>query len=417
MGYQVGQKVKAAFGKAVGLDEVAKGVAFIAGDHEDTIHEQLELVVIKAPTFQEDLRGKDVARRFLALGLEDVHVDAIGNAIGVYKGAGSGPPIVIEAHMDTVYPMDQVIVPVIGEDGFIRCPGIGDNTSGVAGMLSIVRAFNATGIRLNGDIYFVGSVREEGMGGFSGIEFFMKEHPGIAAYICLDGVQAGKITYQSTGMTTCMITFKGEAGGGHAFSAFGEMANPMHALGRAIAKIADIEVPKHPKTTFCVSVCHAGNDAGVHAIVPEAMMKINMRSNRNAELTELKQKVYQAVADGCAEETARWGKDTISFAIHEYFNVPAGSLNQNDPICEATYLATEYVGKVPTFSEGGPTDASFPIGANIPAVCIGGGEVNTYAHSASMERFPIRDSEKGLQVAFLVACLVCGIPMKLDSVL
>lgn len=417
MSYQVGQKVKSAFEQAVGLNEVATGVKFIADDHENKINEQLELVVIKAPTFQEDLRAKDVARRFTALGLEDVHVDAIGNAIGRYKGAGSGPPIVIEAHMDTVYPMDEVIVPKICDDGFIRCPGIGDNTSGVAAVLSIARAFNASGIRLNGDIYFIGSVREEGMGGFGGIEFFMKEHPEVAAYICLDGVQAGKITYQSTGMTTCMVTFKGEGGGGHAFSAFGEIANPMHAVGRAIAKIADIEVPKQPKTTYCVSVCRAGNDSGVHAIVPEAMIKINMRSNGNAELAELKQKVYQAIADGCAEETKRWGKDTISYEIHEYFTVPAGSLSQNDPICEATYLATEYVGKTPSFSEGGPTDASFPIGASIPAVCIGGGDIETHSHSASKECFPIKDTEKGPQVAFIVSCLVGGIPGKLDSVL
>ena len=417
MSYQVGQKVKDAFALAVALEEVAAGVNFIADDHDDTIKEQLELVVIKAPTFLEEARAKDVAKRFEALGLENAHVDEMGNAVGIYKGAGSGPPIVIEAHMDTVYPMDEVIEPKFGDDGFIRCPGIADNTSGVAGMLSIVRAFKETGIKLNGDIYFVGSVREEGMGGFGGIEFFMKNHPEIAAYVCIDGVQAGRITYQSTGMTTCMVTFKGEAGGGHAFGAFGKMANPMNAMGRAIAKIADIHPPELPKTTHCVSVCSAGNDAGVHAIVPEAMIKINIRSNGNAELAELKKQVYQAIEDGCKEETARWGMDTISYEIHEYFNVPAGTLDQNDPICEATYLGIEFVGKEPVFGQGGPTDAAFPICSGIPAVCIGSGDIDTHAHSAENERFPIADTEKGPQVAFLVACLVGGIAGKLDSIL
>ena len=417
MSYQVGQKVKDAFNKAIALEEVSVGVKFIADDHDNTIKEQLELVVIKAPTFLEELRAKDVVRRFKELGLENAHNDEIGNAIGIYKGAGSGPPIVIEAHMDTVYPMEEVIEPVIGADGFIRCPGIADNTSGVAGMLSIVRAFKENNIKLNGDIYFIGSVREEGMGGFGGIEFFMKNHPDIAAYVCIDGVQAGQITYQSTGMMTCMVTFKGELGGGHAYGAFGEMANPMNAMGRAIAKIADIQVPAEPKTTHCVSICKAGNDAGVHAIVPEAMIKINLRSNGNPELAELKAKVYQAIDDGCKEETARWNKDTISYEIHEYFNVPAGTLSRNDPICEATYLGIEHVGKTPSFGKGGPTDAAFPICAGIPAVCIGGGEINTNAHSAENERFPIEDTEKGPQVAFLVACLCGGIPGKLDSIL
>ncbi|MDL2225134.1 M20/M25/M40 family metallo-hydrolase [Eubacteriales bacterium OttesenSCG-928-M02] len=414
MDYTVSEKSKQAFDAAIALPEVKAGVDFIFEDHENTIKEQLELVVIPAPTFQEERRAQEVCRRFTALGLADVHRDEIGNAIGTYPGAGSGPPIVIEAHMDTVYPMDTVIEPV-EKDGFLHCPGIGDNTSGTAALLTIIRAFSKSGITLHGDIYFVGSVREEGMGGFGGIEFFMKAHPDVAAYICIDGVQAGKIVYQATGMTTCSVDFTGI--GGHAYGAFGTMANPLHAAARAVAKIADIVVPEFPRTTYCVSNFHAGNDAGVHAIVPTANIKINMRSTQMEPLLQLKKDVYKAIDDGAREESERWGKDTISYEIHEYFNVPAGTQDVNDPICEATYLAMDYLGKTPTFSEGGSTDACFPIGAGIPSVCIGQGEVETHSHSAENERFPLVDTEKGPQSAFLVAVLCSGIPGKLEGIL
>lgn len=415
MDYTVSQKVQSALDKALALETVKKGVDFIETDSPNTLKDQLDLVVIAAPTFHEEERAAAVADKFRALGLEDVHLDGIGNAVGLYRGMGLGKPIVVEAHMDTVYPKETVINPVMGDDGFIRCPGIADNTSGTAALMGIIRAFNQTGIKLAGDIYFVGTVREEGMGGFGGIEYFIGEHPEIAACVCLDGVQVGKITYQATGMTTCQVNFYGI--GGHAYGAFGKMANPLHAAARAVAKIADIQVPSVPKTTYCVSNFHAGNDAGVHAIVPQASIKINMRSNQMEPLLKMKAEIYKAIEDGAAEETARWGKDTITYDIHEYFNVPAGTLGLNDPIVEASYAITKYLGKDPVFNEGGPTDAAFPICAGIPAVCLGSGDIDTHAHSAENERFPVEGMWRGPQAAFLLAILCGGIPGHVESIL
>jgi acetylornithine deacetylase/succinyl-diaminopimelate desuccinylase-like protein len=39
-----------------------------------------------------------------AHGLSDVEIDAEGNAIGVRKGTGGGPLVVVSAHLDTVFP-------------------------------------------------------------------------------------------------------------------------------------------------------------------------------------------------------------------------------------------------------------------------------------------------------------------------
>ena len=55
----------------------------------------------------------------------------------------------------------------------------------------------------------------------------------------IDGTGLG-ITNVAVGSHRYRVTFKGP--GGHSFGAFG-IANPIHALGRAIAQIAELQVP------------------------------------------------------------------------------------------------------------------------------------------------------------------------------
>ena len=49
----------------------------------------------------------------------------------------------------------------------------------------------------------------------------------IDACICVDGFEAYGIVYQATGVKTMEATFKGI--GGHAYLAFGKVANPLYA--------------------------------------------------------------------------------------------------------------------------------------------------------------------------------------------
>lgn len=48
--------------------------------------------------------------------------------------------------------------------------------------------------------------------------------------------------------------------------AFEELVNPIHALGRAIGAIADIQVPVRPKTTFNVGRIGGGRGSGAHSL-------------------------------------------------------------------------------------------------------------------------------------------------------
>ena len=205
--------------------------------------------------------------------------------------------------------------------------------------------------------------------------------------------------------------------GGHAFGAFGQVANPLHAAARAIAKIADLKVPAYPKTTYCVSNFHAGNDAGIHAIVPYASIKINYRSNGQAELEALDKEIMRCIDEACKEETDRWGQDTITYNITTFCDVRAGSLGEHDPIVEATWAGIEYLGYEPELLKGGPTNASIPIGNGVPAVCLGNGGPEIYCHNAAMERFPVKDTYQLPQLALLVTLAVAGIAGETKTIL
>jgi predicted RNA methylase len=73
-------------------------------DHERWIGKVIKLTEIPAPPFEEQERSKAYAEMLKAHGLSDVEIDAEGNAIGVRKGTGGGPLVVVSAHLGTVFP-------------------------------------------------------------------------------------------------------------------------------------------------------------------------------------------------------------------------------------------------------------------------------------------------------------------------
>lgn len=103
--YQVSDHTRSQFEKMLGLASVKEALVFIEANQPEAIEEQKELVLIEAPTGHEENRAKVFAEKFKALGLEDVHTDRGGNVIGIRRGTGKGPKVLIEGHMDTVFPL------------------------------------------------------------------------------------------------------------------------------------------------------------------------------------------------------------------------------------------------------------------------------------------------------------------------
>ena len=247
MEYKVSEKIQKKFDTLTKDAKVQKALQFMEDDQNEIIDRQIELTLIPAPTNHEQKKTARLLEMFKEEGLTDCHIDEYGNCIGIRKGTGGGKTVLVEGHMDTVFPLDTKLE-IVREDGFIKCPGIVDDTRGCATVLSTIRALNAAGIETKGDIQFVGTVQEEGTGALKGMQYYVNHHPELDASISVDGPGFQEITYEATGIQTYEINFHGI--GGHACGAFAKVANPIHAAGRAIAKISEIQVPKEPMTTL-----------------------------------------------------------------------------------------------------------------------------------------------------------------------
>src|SRR5689334_22130765 len=276
-------------------------------DNAWTIQQQIDLTQIPAPPFKETARGAEFKKRLEALGMKNVRVDAVGNVIAERKGVGTGPTVVIAGHLDTVFP-EGTEVKVKRDGDRLSAPGIGDDDRGLAVVLAVVRAFEKAGVKTLGTVYFVGDVGEEGPGNLRGTRhLFGTELKGKVDYfISVDDTGLG-IASRAVGSYRYRISYKGP--GGHSYGAFG-IPNPIHALGRAIAGIADIQVPTTPKTTFNVGVIQGGTS--VNSIAGEASMEVDMRSEDAKSLAAVDAKIQRILHDALAAENGRWKGERAS---------------------------------------------------------------------------------------------------------
>lgn len=208
---------------------VADALKLIADQTEIAMQEQIELCEIEAPTFHEEKRAASVAERMKRYGLSNVHIDEIGNVIGVRKGSGNGPVLALGAHMDSVFPAGTD-VKVRQEGNIYRAPGIGDNCSGLRAILQVLRALEAQKIETVGDIWFVGTVGEEGNGDIRGSKHLCANNK-LDGFIAVDSTDVGRVLYGAVGSHRWRLSIDGP--GGHSFAEFGKAPSAIHAVCRA----------------------------------------------------------------------------------------------------------------------------------------------------------------------------------------
>jgi len=361
------------------------------------IDEQVRICEIPAPPFHEDARGKELERLFKGLGLQNVHIDKAGNVIGTHPGASPHPNLVFQGHLDTVFP-EGTDVKVKRDGTVLKGPGIGDDCRGLVVVLGVIQALNDAHVRTPGTITFVADTGEEGLGDLRGTKNLFEDSlkGQIDKFISVDGTGLS-LTNVGVGSYRYRVEFKGP--GGHSFGAFG-MANPIQAMGRAIAKIDSFEVPKNPKTTF--NVGRVGGGTSVNAIPFECWMEVDMRSSDQKSLEAVNSKFKAAVAEAVEEENRRWSlRGTVSANPEVVGYRPPGVTNADSAIVITAQAVTKLFGGAGTLGEGS-TDSNVPMHVGIPAITIGGGGRGTGAHSLD-ETFDTKDSYLGTQRGLLLA--------------
>ena len=136
------------------------------------------------------------------------------------------------------------------------------------------------GIRGEGDIVFCANVCEEGLGDLAGNEACLRCCMGMHSdqrmmdFVSIDDKNTAGIIYQAVGSERYLVNFPWHQAATATLAL--ELPSPIHAMGRAIAKISDFQVPSDPKTTFSVGVVNGGTS--VNVISAEASMLVDMRS-------------------------------------------------------------------------------------------------------------------------------------------
>ena len=386
--------------------EIQKAFQIIVELEPQTEKDLIELTEIPAPPFKEEKRAARYAEMLREAGMKDVEIDAVGNVITRFKGTTGSETVAVVAHLDTVFP-EGTDVTVKREGNRLLAPGIGDDTRGLALMLTVVRAMVRSGIRTRGDVLFVASVGEEGLGDLRGVKHLFREGgPRIDQFIAVDGGSTDRVLNKAIGSYRYKITFKGP--GGHSWGAFG-LGNTAHALARFIYHFdeeAGEFVITGPRTSY--NIGRIGGGTSVNAIPFENWAEVDMRSEDPTQLNKIDAIMKRAVERALEEQNARKRRgDPLEVEVEMLGNRPSGTVDPSTPLIQRALSATRHFGVEPQL-ETGSTDANVPISLGIPATTIGRGGEGEGAH-ALHEWWANVDGHLGIQKALLLAVASAGI--------
>lgn len=372
-----------------------------------TMADLMELTQIPAPPFGEEVRGRRFRELLVETGVDSVWVDEVGNVVGLRRGTGSGRTVAIAGHLDTVFP-EGTDVTIRTRGDTLYAPGIGDDTRGLATVLAMLRAMNEANVRADADILFIGNVGEEGQGDLRGVKHLFRDGatPKIDAFISVDGTGHEGITYQGLGSHRYRITFKGP--GGHSWGAFG-LANPAHALGRAIHYfdvVGDSLTRSGPRTSYNVGVI--GGGTSVNSVPFEAWAEVDMRSESPASLERIDAGLHAAVDRALEEANAiRRRGDALTVDMELIGERPSGENDVDAAIVQRAVSVSRLMGIEPRLGRSS-TDSNIPISLGIPAITIGGGGEASGAHSLT-EWFINNNGALGVKRALLILLAQAGV--------
>ncbi|HJS28051.1 MAG TPA: M20/M25/M40 family metallo-hydrolase [Anaerolineales bacterium] len=317
----------------------------------------VEIQQIPAPTFSEGARAGFVEARFRREGLDDVWRDGLGNVLARLAGGGGGKPLILAAHLDTVFPMETELT-VHRTPEQVYGPGIGDNSLGLAGLFGLVWEIRARSLALAPDLILTATVGEEGLGNSRGMQAVVDRYADQAlAYVAVEGMALGHIFNRGMGVRRYKVTYRTK--GGHSWVDFG-VPSAVHEISRLVSRLSSLQIPESPRTSWNAGLIQGGTS--VNVIAAEASVQLDLRSEDQAALSSLEAEVTQA-----ARSVPPPG---VEVEVELIGQRPMGSIPDDHPFVCLAQDSLRSVGIEPHLSIGS-TDASIPLHRGLPAVCIG----------------------------------------------
>ena len=396
----------------LGERKIQKAFKFISEMRGELDEELVRVCEIPAPPFKEQARAREIARRFEEIGLTRVQSDLEGNVIAERTGLSSGPRVIVSAHLDTVFP-EGTDVRVRRDGERFHAPGISDNACGIVSLIALARALDAASITTEGSVFFVATVGEEGEGNLRGVRHLFNQaefRSGVEAFISLDGPGLERITQRALGSRRYRVTISGP--GGHSWGDFG-IVNPVHALGRAIARFAAYPAPLAPRTSYNVGIIEGGSS--VNAIPGRASMVVDIRSVSSQEIERLEAYLRRVVDIAVREENSQRSMSGTSLACEfdQIGDRPSGETPINSRLVRVAVECSRGLGIEPRL-DCSSTDSNIPISLGIPAITLGVGGISSNCHSLN-EWYEPAGRELGLRRLLMLTVALAGIAKKPNS--
>lgn len=347
--------------------------------HENELRRmQLEVARIPAPPFGEAVRAEWLREKFIAIGLEDIEVDEIGNVVGIMPGEDRElSAIAISAHLDTVFPPETEIAVHEDRDRMYG-PGVSDNAAGLVAMLAVAMAMREAGLHCDSDVFFIGNVGEEGEGDLRGMRYIFEKsrlRDRIDSTIVIDGSGTDAIIGQALGSRRFEVIVRGP--GGHSWSDFGQ-PNPIIAISRIVSRFSQTPLPSSPKTTFNFGVISGGTS--VNSIPETAQVSIDLRSASADELQRLEDELRAVVHTELPTRGRDGAPAKLTCEIKKIGDRPAGDLPEDAHILEVVRAVDLHLG-IHSQVRRASTDANIPISMGREAVTLGAGGTGGGAHT------------------------------------
>jgi tripeptide aminopeptidase len=367
---------------------------YIDNNHDEILKEWIAITEINAPSKHEQERAKYIEGLLRKYKLQSIRYDAAGNLIAIRKGAGGGPVVVIDSHLDTVFQPGLKIKASV-RDGRVYAPGVGDDTRNIEAMLATIRALDAAKIQTKGDLIFLFTTDEEA--GMSGAKTFTRENKGkVNYYIALDGGFEG-FTYAGIGINWYRHHFIGA--GGHTRSRTPPSSATL-PLSRAIQRIYDLRVPSNPSSNLNIGML--GGSEVVNAKASDAWFTVDLRSTSNEVIADLEKQIAAILE----EEAKRAGMTVKTDVISRS---PAAILpgNRDSELVKIAEAVHRALGFDPPITNAGSNNASVALLEGIPAISTGAGPCSD-AHALT-ENCEIEPLYRGIKKVMLLGVTLAGL--------
>ncbi len=344
-----------------------KSIVENAGKYQEAIEEFKEIIItniviigqIPAPTFKEKRRADMVLERMEELGAVDCKADEFGNPIGVIRGTSpSKPPILLVAHLDTVFDEDVNHNFSITENA-VSGPGILDNSAGVGVLASMPEIVRRLGLSFESDIVLAGVVESIGEGNLGGVRALVDHlRTPVRGAICLESGGLGRLSYYSHSMIRaeidCVVPLK--EGWEFRFQ-----PNAVIVLNEIVNEIMAIRLPQRPRSKVVIGKISGGIKHGTIAV--EASLGLEIQSANDEMVREIFGNIEDIVSEISHEYLVELTLRTIS-------SQKASRLKYSHPLIKNTTRIMEALGINPV---GGPCSSELTVflSKNIPAVTLG----------------------------------------------